>query len=81
MRCVTHSLALTDLGLFEVGRYPAMNLASQYHYWQWFLHRRLATSEQVTAWKEQDNLRDDQIVEQFFEAMTGRSRRGSQSET
>ena len=26
MDCVTHSLALRDLGLFEVGHYPAMKL-------------------------------------------------------
>ena len=74
MSCVTHSLGVTDLGLFEVGRYPAMNLASQGRYWQWFLHRRLATPEQVAAWKEQDSLTSLQVVERFFEAMTGRSR-------
>jgi hypothetical protein len=74
MNCATHSLALTDLGLFEVGRYPAMNLASQCRYWQWFLHRRLATSEQVAAWKAQDSLTSPQVVERFFESMTGRSR-------
>jgi hypothetical protein len=74
MSCVTHSLAVTDLGLFDVGRYPAMNLASQHGYWQWFLHRRLATPEQVAAWKEQDSLTSLQVVERFFEAMTGRSR-------
>jgi hypothetical protein len=74
MSCVTHSLAVTDLGLFEVGHYPAMNLASQGRYWQWFLHRRLATSEQVAAWREQDSLTNHQVVEQFFEAMTGRAR-------
>lgn len=72
--CVTHSLAMTDLGLFEVGRYPALNLASQGRYWQWFLHRRLATPQQVAAWKAHDSLTSLQIVERFFEAMTGRSR-------
>jgi hypothetical protein len=74
MSCVTHSLAVTDLGLFEVGRYPAMNIASQGRYWQWFLHSRLATPEQVAALKEQDSLTSLQVVEQFFEAMTGRPR-------
>jgi hypothetical protein len=74
MSCVTHSLALTDLGLFEVGRYPAMNMTSQYRYWQWFLHCRLATPEQVADWREQGDLTHLQIVERFFEAMIGRPR-------
>jgi hypothetical protein len=75
MSCVTHSLALTDQGLFEVGRYPAMDLVSQHRYWQWFLHRRLATSEQVAVWKEHNHLSNLEVVEQFYEAMTGRARR------
>ena len=29
MGCVTHSLALTERGLFEVGRYPALDLAGE----------------------------------------------------
>ena len=74
MNCATHSLALSDRGLFEVGRYPAMNLASQHCYWQWFLHRRLATSEQVAAWTEQHHVSSFEVVEQFLEAMTGRAR-------
>ena len=74
MSCVTHSLAVTDLGLFEVGRYPAMNIASQGRYWQWFLHRRLATPEQVAAWKAQDSLTHFDVIERFFTALTGRSR-------
>ena len=49
---ITYSLALTDQGLFDVGRYPVMNVAGNDCYWQWFLHRRLATTEQVAAWKE-----------------------------
>lgn len=75
MNCVTHSLALTDRGLFEVGRYPAMSLGSQNRYWQWFLHRRLATSEQVAALREDLGLLDRQIVDAFFECLTGRERR------
>ena len=77
MNCATHSLALTDLGLFEVGRYPALHMAGQYRYWAWFLHRRLATPEQVHAWRERDKLTSLQVVERFFESMTGRSRWGS----
>ena len=53
MGCVTHSLAVTDNGLFEVGRYPAMNLSTQNRTWQWFLHRRLATAEEVAAWRSE----------------------------
>jgi hypothetical protein len=69
--CVTHSLALTDQGLFEVGRYPAMNLASHQRAWQWFLHRRLATPEQVATWQEAYHLSPDQLVARVMAAMTG----------
>jgi hypothetical protein len=72
--CVTHSLALTDQGLFEVGRYPAMNLISQNRYWQWFLHQRLATSKQAATWQEERHLSPQQLVERIYEAMAGRSR-------
>ena len=41
MGCVTHSVAVTDQGTFEVGRYPAMNLADFSKVWQWFIHRKL----------------------------------------
>ena len=74
MSCATHSLALTGLGLFEVGRYPALHMAGQYRYWQWFLHRRLATAEQVLGWTEQDHLTHFDVIERFFNALTGRSR-------
>ena len=75
MSCVTHSLALTDQGLFEVGRYPAMNMASQHRYWQWFIQRRLATPEHVLAWKEQRGLTNLQVVVLFLEALTGKPSR------
>jgi hypothetical protein len=39
--CVIHSLAQTDLGLFEVGRYPAVDLQSRGKTWQWFIHRKV----------------------------------------
>ena len=51
MDCVTHSLSLTDSGLFEAGRYPAVSLSDHNRYWQWFLHRRLATPEDVATWQ------------------------------
>ena len=69
MDCVTHSLALTDLGLFEVGRYPAVNLNSQSRYWQWFLHRQLATPETVTGWCEDKELNPEQFVDVVYQAM------------
>jgi hypothetical protein len=53
MDCVTHSLVMTSLGLFEVGRYAAVDLSAPGRSWQWFLHRRLATVDQVDAWCEQ----------------------------
>ncbi len=49
-----------------------MNVASQSRDWQWFLHRRLATAEQVAAWREDNGLSAGQLVERCFEAMTGR---------
>lgn len=39
--CVIHSLAQTNRGLFEIGRYPAMDLETQTKTWQWFIHRRI----------------------------------------
>jgi hypothetical protein len=68
--CVTHSLALTDQGLFDVGRYPAMNIHNNSRSWQWFLHRRLATPEQVAMWQEAYNLSPDQLVARIVAAMT-----------
>lgn len=68
MACVTHSLALTDQGLFEVGRYPAASFNSHQKYWQWFLHRRLATSEEVHVWMVEKGLSSDPLVEQTYQA-------------
>ena len=71
MDCVTHSLALTDLGLFEVGHYPAMNLSSANRYWQWFLHRRLALPEEVFTWQEAHPQTAIQFLETVYTALTG----------
>lgn len=73
MDCVTHSLVITDHGLFEVGYYPAVSLSNQNRDWQWFLHRQLATSEEVATWQE-NGLSPTQIVDICFELMTGRTR-------
>ena len=68
MDCVTHSLALTDQGLFEVGRYPAVSLSSESRSWQWFLHRRLATSEEVSELFKSDHLPSEQLLEKVYQA-------------
>ena len=70
--CVTHSLSLTSEGLFEVGRFSAANLTASQPSWQWFLHRRLATSEQVAGWQEEKDLSPQQVVDLAFETMTGK---------
>ena len=71
MDCVTHSLALTDKGLFEVGRYPAVSLVEQNRYWQWFLHRRLATPEELHEWQETHEISAVQFLERVYTALTG----------
>jgi hypothetical protein len=70
MDCATHSLALTDKGLFEVGHYPAVNLSEQNRYWQWFLHRQLATAENVATWQEKKNKTADELLESVYAALT-----------
>ena len=74
MSCVTHSAALTDRGLFEVDRYLAMSLAGQNRNWHWFLHRRLATSEQVGILRESSGAANREIVDAFLEYLAGRTR-------
>ena len=69
MDCVTHSLALTDSGLFEVGRYSAVSLSAPGHYWQWFLHRRLATTEDVHYYCDSHTLTNEQFMEDVYQAM------------
>jgi hypothetical protein len=69
MDCVTHSLALTDHGLFEAGRYLAMSLSEQNRYWGWFLHRRLATTDDVSDWCKNQNCTPNEYVESVYQAM------------
>jgi hypothetical protein len=71
MDCVTHSLALTDLGLFEVGRYPAVNLSRESKFWQWFLHRRLAAPEEVFDWQTAHDLTAEHFLHSVYAALTG----------
>ena len=68
MNCVTHSLAMTDHGLFEVGRYPAMSLDTPSRYWQWFLHRRLATPAELSDWNDSNELSSKELLEKIYEA-------------
>jgi hypothetical protein len=71
MDCVTHSLALTDLGLFEVGRYPAVNLNAANRFWQWFLHRRLSSAGEVFDWQAAHDLTAEQFLHTMYSALTG----------
>ena len=71
MGCVTHSLSRTDLGLFEVGRYPGVRTDAPGKYWQWFLHCRLATPEQFTAWQEEEQLDNEHLINSIYRAITG----------
>ncbi len=71
MDCVTHSLALTDKGLFEVGRYPGVSLSEPGKQWQWFIHRRLATPEELHAWQETHEISAEQLLERVYTALTG----------
>ena len=71
MDCVTHSLALTDLGLFEVGRYPALNMSAQNRSWQWFLHRRLATADEINNLQVDRGLTSSEVVKHIHSALTG----------
>jgi hypothetical protein len=71
MECCTHSLTLTDLGLFEVGRYPAVSLDKPGKHWQWFLHRQLATPESLHEWQEKNRFTGEQLLDRVYTAMTG----------
>ena len=72
MDCVTHSLALTDHGLFEVGRYPAVRMSGPSRTWQWFIHRQLAESQQVKEWMDQQGLTPGQLLEKAYQAIINR---------
>ena len=71
MDCVTHSLALTDKGLFEVGRYPGVSLTEPAKQWQWFIHRRLATPEELFEWQETHEISAEELLERVYTALTG----------
>jgi hypothetical protein len=72
MDCVTHSLALTNNGLFEVGRYPATNLTAANHYWQWFLHSCLSTPEEISDTLESQICTIDQYMENIYQTIVNK---------
>jgi hypothetical protein len=69
--CVTHSLVITDHGLFEFGRYPAISMSKPDRYWQWFLHRRLATPENLERWQDENSIDSRELIERIYVALTG----------
>jgi len=71
MDCVTHSLAITDHGLFEVGRYPAISMSKPGRYWQWFVHRRLATPKDLGRWQDEHSIDSRELIERIYVALTG----------
>ncbi|MBC7264787.1 MAG: hypothetical protein H5T64_10610 [Chloroflexi bacterium] len=73
MDCVTHSLALTDRGLFELGRYLATRLAELSKAWHWFIHRRWMKTEEVEE-LERTGKSPEQIVDLIYAALTGKTR-------
>lgn len=70
MDCVTHSLAVTNQGLFEVGRYAAINMSAPNRFWQWFLHRRLAAVDEINEIEGYQRLTAEQFVENVYQAFT-----------
>ena len=68
MDCVTHSLAVTNQGLFEVGRYSAINMSTPNRFWQWFLHRRLAAVDEINEIEADQRLTAEQFVENVYQA-------------
>jgi hypothetical protein len=70
MNCVTHSIIMTNHGLFEVGRYPAMNPDYTKRRWQWFIHRRLATIANVNELCEDRSQSVGEFMRDTFLAFT-----------
>lgn len=71
---VAYSLGLTDVGVFEVGRYWAVDQVDRHRYWQWVLVRRLFTAERVNAWAEWTHASTEQAVDHLFDVMMDPSR-------
>ena len=71
--CVTHSLAWTDQGIFELGRYSAMNAADFSKTWQWFIHRRRMTAGQIQELQEA-GMSPEEVFDLAYEEVTGMPR-------
>jgi len=71
--CVTHCLAWTDQGIFELGRYSAMSIADFSKTWQWFVHRRRMTVGQVKELQEAD-MSPQEIFDIVYQEVTGMPR-------
>lgn len=70
--CVTHSLSVTDQGLFNVGRFSAVNLAAPGREWQWFLHECHATGDQVIEWMNMYGITAQELLSISFEALVAK---------
>ena len=44
---VTHSLALKERGLFEIGRYPAASFTRAFKVWQWLIHHHSMNADDL----------------------------------
>ena len=67
MSCVRHSLAMTSQGIFEIGRYQGVSMTSTNKYWQWFIHRRLASIERANQWIEEEDITSDELMDQIYQ--------------
>ena len=67
LSCVRHSLAMTDQGIFEIGRYQGISMTSTNKYWQWFIHRRLASKDQASQWMEDEETDSNQLMDQIYQ--------------
>jgi hypothetical protein len=68
MGCVRHSLAMTSLGIFEIGRYQGVSMTYMDKYWQWFIHRRLASIEKANQWMEEEDITSGQLMDQIYQS-------------
>ena len=68
--CVTHCLAWTDQGIFELGHYSAVSVADFSKRWQWFVHRRRMTAGQVEE-LHGAGMSPQEILDLIYEEVTG----------
>ncbi len=69
MNCVRHSLAMTNHGVFEIGRYKGVSLSPERMQWQWFIHRRLVSVEEAHSWMGEQSITSKQFMEQIYQAI------------